>query len=296
LPPLTIDFLDCREVQPKRRHSFGGYVPYYLSEQATTRFRPRWEGPDDKGAILQSDGSDACSTTSLLDSDDEWQNTSQGMNRTDTSVSDQAEEADTYWPATDDEWEGPPSSEHGMPVPVPVAQFAVPVPVMLLPAALPAIPDPNVPKVVRGLGNALSQAAAKHDTLKSPPPLSCYHCGEKPSLSIQEYVLHLYKVCACTPDCFVYALVYISKAVETNPGQVSVNHHTVHHLALTALTVAAKYHDDHILSNASYAQAGLVEVDQLNMLESTFLEQLVWKLGAEDTIFKRLQQLLEISA
>lgn len=297
--PLTINFLDCREAPPKRRHSFGGYIPYYLSEQGEKRVGPRCEKPDTNGASLES-GSDACSTTLLPDSEDEWQHSASrghhgAISRQSSLASALAEEeADTFWPATDDEWEGPLAPEHAMPVPV--AQIAVRGPVMLPPATLPAIPDRMVPKVVQGLGNALSQAAANHDVLGSSTPLSCYHCPEKPSLSIGEYVLHLYRICGCSPNCCVYALVYISKAVETNSGKISVNCHTVHRLVLAALTVAAKYHDDHILSNASYAQAGLVEVDQLNMLESTFLEQLVWKLGAEDTIFKRLQQLLEISA
>jgi len=299
--PLVTDFLDCREVLPKRRHSFGGYIPYHLSEEARASVGPWCKEPDTKGACLESDLSDACSTTSLPDSDDDWQrSTSQEhsgasiSSRMDTS-SDLAEEVDAFWPDTDDEWERLPASEHGMPVPVP--QIRVPGPAMLLlSAAVPAIPGEQAPKVVRGLGKALSQAAAKHDMLRSPALPSCYHFIGEPSLKIEEYVLRLHKLCAFSQNCFVYALAYISKAVETNPQKVSVDCQTVHRLVLAALTVAAKYHDDRILSNDAYARAGGVDVEDLNTLESNFLELLAWKLGVEDTVFKRIQQLLEMSS
>ncbi|KAF4689402.1 mitochondrial peripheral inner membrane protein, partial [Perkinsus olseni] len=51
----------------------------------------------------------------------------------------------------------------------------------------------------------------------------------------------------------------------------------VHRLVLTALTVAAKFHDDIYYSNAFYARVGGVSVAELNTLELTLLKMMDWQ-------------------
>eukprot|EP00930_Biecheleria_cincta_P018126 TRINITY_DN14223_c0_g1_i1.p1 TRINITY_DN14223_c0_g1~~TRINITY_DN14223_c0_g1_i1.p1 ORF type:complete len:172 (+),score=44.82 TRINITY_DN14223_c0_g1_i1:60-575(+) len=155
----------------------------------------------------------------------------------------------------------------------------------------------GAPKVVLGFGKALQQAAEKRDTSKAPPlPLSCFSWPGKPALDIEEYVLHLHRHCGFGQDIFVLALVYITRAVELNPGKVGVSKDTVHRLALAATLVAAKYHDDKVHSNEVYAKAGSVEAEELEMLEAGFCELFAWKLQVDDTMFSRIRQLLIASA
>eukprot|EP00930_Biecheleria_cincta_P018129 TRINITY_DN14223_c0_g3_i1.p1 TRINITY_DN14223_c0_g3~~TRINITY_DN14223_c0_g3_i1.p1 ORF type:complete len:176 (+),score=45.43 TRINITY_DN14223_c0_g3_i1:35-529(+) len=159
-----------------------------------------------------------------------------------------------------------------------------------------AIHDEEVPKVVLGFGKALQQAAEKCDMSKAPLPSSCYSWPGKPELDIEEYVLQLHRHCGYGQDIFVLALVYITRAVELNPGNVGVSRDTVHRLALAATLVAAKYHDNKIHSNEVYAKAGSVEVEELDILEAGLFEHLGWKLQVDDTIFNRIRQLLIASA
>lgn len=291
--------MESMEVQPKRRHSFGGFFPYYLSGEAETSCRAGCEEPHGKDASPKSDGSDDCSTTWWPDTDDEGKsNTSHRLHgtstRMDSSASDLVGEVDRYWPDTDDEWEEPSAFEPEMPMPVP--QITVSGAVMLMPAASRTSSDEDVPKVVQGLGRALLQATEKHENSGALIPLSCYLYMGNPSLDIEEYVLHLHRKCACSQNCFVFALAYISKAAELNPTKVCVSRHTVQRMVLAALTVAAKYHDVDIRRNEFYAQAGRVEVEELNTLEASFLELLAWKLQVDDALFHRIRQLLILSA
>eukprot|EP00930_Biecheleria_cincta_P000890 TRINITY_DN102082_c0_g1_i1.p1 TRINITY_DN102082_c0_g1~~TRINITY_DN102082_c0_g1_i1.p1 ORF type:complete len:306 (+),score=71.99 TRINITY_DN102082_c0_g1_i1:63-920(+) len=276
LAPLRINFLDDRE------------------EAAKTGC----EKLDAKGASPMSDGSEAI-TAFWPDTDDEGKsNTSHGMNGASSwvggSASDLVGEVDTYWPDTDDEWEDPSTSEHEMPTPI--AQTSVLPPPARLPNNSLAAFEELAPKVVQGLGKALLQVIAKHQKSGALTLPSCFDYTRTPSRNIEEYVLHLYRACACSENCFVFALAYISKAAELNPTKVSVSSSTVHHLVLTATTVAAKYHDVDIRSNEFYAQAGCVEVEELNRLEASFLELLAWNLQVDNALFNRIRQLLIVSA
>ena len=131
--------------------------------------------------------------------------------------------------------------------------------------ASPSSRDDQVPKEVLGFGRALLEAAETRDTSRGPAPSSCYQWQGTPTLDIEEYVLRLHRLCGYShysQDIFVLAFVYITKAVELNPGRVGVSRETVHRLALVATLVAAKYHEGvPFRSNELYAQAGNVEVD-----------------------------------
>eukprot|EP00930_Biecheleria_cincta_P023636 TRINITY_DN17045_c0_g1_i1.p1 TRINITY_DN17045_c0_g1~~TRINITY_DN17045_c0_g1_i1.p1 ORF type:complete len:169 (-),score=38.88 TRINITY_DN17045_c0_g1_i1:244-750(-) len=167
---------------------------------------------------------------------------------------------------------------------------------MLMPVASPASSDEEVPKVIRGFGKALLQAAEKNDKYKAPAPATCYHWQGTPALCIEEYVLQLYGLCGYSQDAFVLAFTYISNVVGLHPGKISVSKATVHRLALAAVTVAAKCHDHEIRSNEFYAESGNVKVDELDMLEASFFELLSWELKVDDTILNKIRQLLIAAA
>eukprot|EP00930_Biecheleria_cincta_P054282 TRINITY_DN4028_c0_g2_i1.p1 TRINITY_DN4028_c0_g2~~TRINITY_DN4028_c0_g2_i1.p1 ORF type:complete len:321 (+),score=67.56 TRINITY_DN4028_c0_g2_i1:55-1017(+) len=307
LAPLCTNFLDSEEIRPRRRHSFGGYIPYYLSEEVkaidecshsdTTGStlseevkaidEPCHSDSDTTGSNLEYDGSDACTKSETGEESGQtdlspgrqlsqalpeaclvpsagiaalaaetaaaalahfeackaqWQSNEYGASSEQHAPSSSSDSADcdTCWPDTDDEWDGPSAR-----MPVLPPQVAVQGATMLMPVALRASPETQVPK-----------AASKNDKSGAPAPSSCWHWPGTPALNIEEYVLRLYELCGYSQRIFVFALAYISKAVERNPGKVSVCRETVHRLVLAAITVAAKYHDDEIRSNEFYAKAG----------------------------------------
>jgi hypothetical protein len=78
------------------------------------------------------------------------------------------------------------------------------------------------------------------------------------------------KYAACSGECFVLALVYIDRIIQSNPTFV-VNSLNIHRLLITSIMLAAKFFDDQYYNNAYYAKVGGVPCNEVNQLEVEFL-------------------------
>jgi len=78
------------------------------------------------------------------------------------------------------------------------------------------------------------------------------------------------KYAACSGECFVLALVYIDRIIQSNPNFV-VNSLNIHRLLITSIMLAAKFFDDQYFNNAYYAKVGGVPCHEVNSLEVEFL-------------------------
>ena len=68
------------------------------------------------------------------------------------------------------------------------------------------------------------------------------------------YLERIKKYARCSDSCFVVALIYIDRLIETqNVVLTSLN---VHRLVITSLMLAAKFFDDLFYNNAFYAKLG----------------------------------------
>jgi len=100
---------------------------------------------------------------------------------------------------------------------------------------------------------------------------------EEPTTSIREFMMQISKYLRCSKSCFILALVYIDRVVQTTP-HVVINNKTVHRLLLVGVLVASKFLDDGGFDNAHYAQIGGMDTKELNRLEVKFLSCLNWNL------------------
>mmetsp|Transcript_25583 Transcript_25583/g.21925 ORF Transcript_25583/g.21925 Transcript_25583/m.21925 type:complete len:127 (+) Transcript_25583:72-452(+) len=90
-----------------------------------------------------------------------------------------------------------------------------------------------------------------------------FHCVKRPGIEIGDYIRRLAKHFGCSDEVFVLCLIYIDRAIKRD-DTFAVSALNVHRLVLTALTIAAKFHDDIYYSNAFYARVGGVSVSELN--------------------------------
>ncbi|KAF4652177.1 mitochondrial peripheral inner membrane protein [Perkinsus chesapeaki] len=107
-------------------------------------------------------------------------------------------------------------------------------------------------------------------------PLTRFHCVKRPGIEIGDYIRRLAKHFGCSDEVFVLCLIYIDRAIKRD-DTFAVSALNVHRLVLTALTIAAKFHDDIYYSNAFYARVGGVSVSELNTLELTLLKMMDWQ-------------------
>jgi len=125
--------------------------------------------------------------------------------------------------------------------------------------------------IVPVLGCVLNQLCDRNDHLPdSANGLSKFHALRPPAISIKDYLLRIAKYAACSGECFVLALVYIDRIIQSNPTFV-VNSLNIHRLLITSVMLAAKFFDDQYFNNAYYAKVGGVPRGEMNSLEVEFL-------------------------
>ncbi len=76
-----------------------------------------------------------------------------------------------------------------------------------------------------------------------------------------------------SPPCAVLALCYLERVAHAFP----LTSNSARRLILTALLVAAKFHDDHTFSNRDWAASDAISLQDLNSLEVQFLKALDWR-------------------
>jgi len=101
-----------------------------------------------------------------------------------------------------------------------------------------------------------------------------------PSITLKNYIDLCLQHFYCSDECYVLALVYISRITKTQPG-LTVCSLSVHRLLFFALLLATKFQDDKRYSNKYYAKLGGLPLEEVNMLELKFLKLLDWRAKVE---------------
>jgi len=97
-----------------------------------------------------------------------------------------------------------------------------------------------------------------------------------------------------SPPCAVLALCYLERVAHALPLAAT----SARRLILTALLVAAKFHDDHTFTNRDWAASDAISLQDLNRLELLFLKALDWRaaLSQADYLDARARLLAEHKA
>jgi len=137
-------------------------------------------------------------------------------------------------------------------------------------------PDPmdDCEFLVTGVVGALSSLASPSTGQEQTTP---FHCRCVLAMSIGDYIRCIRCDSGCDSTCYVLALIYIERLTKMHP-EISFSALSWHRLIITAITLAAKFHEDTYYSNNYYAEVGGVSLRELNMLEQLFLKMIDWKL------------------
>jgi len=132
-------------------------------------------------------------------------------------------------------------------------------------------PDETGKAIVPVLACVLNQLCMRNDKLPmNQKNVSKFHALRPPAITIKDYLSRIAKYAACSGECFVLALVYIDRIIQSNPTFV-VNSLNIHRLLITSVMLAAKFFDDQYFNNAYYAKVGGVPCNEMNSLEVEFL-------------------------
>ena len=109
-----------------------------------------------------------------------------------------------------------------------------------------------------------------------------------PSISILAYLERINKHAKCSPNCFIIALIYIDRLIETRNVILSLLN--VHRVLITSVMLATKVFDDEFYKNAYYAKLGGVTTQEMNSLELEFLQLMNFDFFVSVETFEKYQK------
>jgi len=125
----------------------------------------------------------------------------------------------------------------------------------------------------------LTQLVLHNDqsTKKANSMCAGFNAQTVPDISIQNYLARIIKYTPCSAECFLVALIYIDRIVQSH--HLLVNSLNIHRLLITSIMIAAKLFDDSTYNNKYYSHVGGVPLKELNLLEFKFLSLLNYELN-----------------
>eukprot|EP00669_Euglena_mutabilis_P002247 TRINITY_DN1285_c0_g1_i1.p1 TRINITY_DN1285_c0_g1~~TRINITY_DN1285_c0_g1_i1.p1 ORF type:complete len:201 (-),score=47.64 TRINITY_DN1285_c0_g1_i1:854-1432(-) len=111
-----------------------------------------------------------------------------------------------------------------------------------------------------------------------------------PSVSLECYVDRLFQYAQCSPSCFVAALIYLDRLMNT--GLVPLTKLNVHKLMLVSLVTSVKVHEDVRMTNADFAFLGGTTTAELKRIEVLFLFSVKFDLYIEPQTFNHYSKRL----
>lgn len=100
--------------------------------------------------------------------------------------------------------------------------------------------------------------------------LKVFHSVKAPPIGISDYLNRIVKYAYCSPECFIFALIYLDRLITQNKN-CHITLYNVHRLLITSVLLAAKARDDTYYSNAYYSAIGGISNPEMNKLEVNFL-------------------------
>eukprot|EP01010_Urceolus_cornutus_P005073 NODE_857_length_1275_cov_252.349103_g652_i0.p1 GENE.NODE_857_length_1275_cov_252.349103_g652_i0~~NODE_857_length_1275_cov_252.349103_g652_i0.p1 ORF type:complete len:198 (+),score=19.24 NODE_857_length_1275_cov_252.349103_g652_i0:154-747(+) len=150
------------------------------------------------------------------------------------------------------------------------------------------IPSSLVPQIA----SVLSQITHRNrETTHLSEKLKAFHSLELPPIGINDYVRRIVRYAYCSPECFIFALIYLDRLITTNQD-CFITPYNVHRLLITSVLAAAKSRDDIYYSNAYYSAIGGIPNSEINKLEVTFLVLIKFNLFISPEVFQQYKSYL----
>eukprot|EP00440_Ansanella_granifera_P055755 gb/GFBE01060432.1/.p1 GENE.gb/GFBE01060432.1/~~gb/GFBE01060432.1/.p1 ORF type:complete len:415 (+),score=97.16 gb/GFBE01060432.1/:1-1245(+) len=144
-------------------------------------------------------------------------------------------------------------------------------------------------EVIVEVAEFMFQLSTLPNTGRSGP--TAFDSAAAPPITVRDYVHRLWQYMDCSIECFVIALSYIDRILLKHKD-FRLGMLNIHTVTVSALVVAAKFHDDSFRSNAYYARVGGVSTQALYSLETQLIKLLDWQASVTDEDFSVCCELL----
>lgn len=115
--------------------------------------------------------------------------------------------------------------------------------------------------------------------------------SQEPSITVRDYLKLLSCEAYCDATVFVVASIYLNRAMLEG---LILSKLTVHRIVLIAVSTAAKFVDDDVITDKMFARSGGVSLHEFRKLEHKFVATVLkWKLFVTSEEFVKAAELMK---
>lgn len=109
-----------------------------------------------------------------------------------------------------------------------------------------------------------------------------------PKISIGDYIARIKKYTKLEDSTLVISLIYIDRACKNK--KLFLTELNIHRIIIASIIVAIKYNEDKFYSNVYYAKIGGLNLEQMNCLESEFLNFIEFSLFVDTKVYEKYEK------
>ena len=111
-----------------------------------------------------------------------------------------------------------------------------------------------------------------------------------PKISIYDYLIRIQTYACIDKNTLIISLIYIDRICEI--GHITLTYYNIHRVLFTSIIIAIKYNEDSFYDNKYYSEIAGVKLNELNILENTFVQKCNFKFYISDDIFEKYSRYL----
>jgi len=91
-----------------------------------------------------------------------------------------------------------------------------------------------------------------------------------PKITIHDYLVRILKYSFIERNTLIISLIYTDRLCELS--KITLSYYNIHRIIVGAILIAIKYNEDSIYNNKYYSEIAGVSLNELNLIESKFIE------------------------
>lgn len=111
-----------------------------------------------------------------------------------------------------------------------------------------------------------------------------------PKISLYDYLIRIQTYTHLERSTLISSLIYIDRLWEL--GKITLTYYNIHRILFAGILIAIKYNEDEFYDNKYYAEIGGVKLNELKLMEYTFLELCDFKFFISNDVYENYNNYL----
>jgi hypothetical protein len=125
---------------------------------------------------------------------------------------------------------------------------------------------------------------SNYDEIVKKQSKNKFSTNKEPKISVYDYLVRIQTYSHIEKNTLIISLIYIDKLCHKN--NIFLTYYNVHRILFSAIIMAIKYNEDAFYDNKYYSEIAGLSLNELKVLEFTFIKLCDFNLFVHDDIFE----------